>query len=153
MYNLDNGESTAFRIRHESEQSYKDIASTYGVCPTAVQASSNVISRSWNNIQGDFVDHLIAHKAKIIWEFDATVGTSGLESLWSYLSTAIKTYKTRFFWISGWMPGFGFKKGLFYLGTPTNFNAEGVDAGNKYKAASNKFELHWIEKGDSSTRI
>lgn len=175
MYVLGNNESKAFRIRHayyasqaNPENYWKDLSADYSIAPTSVKASSNIVSISRNDIYGNFHDWPLAHKAKIIWTFDAEsdkVVTSGGHQTVTHASTLvsnfingyifneIKTRKSRVFDISGWVPGYGYCKGRFYLGTPTNFQSDGVNSNVKYLGASTKFELHWIEVGDSSTHI
>lgn len=168
----------AFKICHAADAasatSYGTIPwvtldDTYHICPTSVKASSNIISRSFDDMNGDFQDWPIAHKAKINWIFEAEGDTlvansqgqvirtaaAGLVSNFinGYIFTKIKQYKSRVFLIAGWAPGYGKCWGKFYLGTPTNFNSEGVSEFIRNTSSSVKFELHWIEVGDSSTHI
>lgn len=140
------------------------------LCPTAVKASSNIISRSYDDMNGDFQDWPLAHKVKLIWQFDATSDHHVYNStthqytrtpavtlisnlMNGYIFPSIQKWKTRVFFISGWVHGYGDRWGVFYLGTPTNFQSEGVRAGSTNYAANAKFELHWIEVGDESTHI
>lgn len=160
--------ATPFMIKHESENDWVDIGhwldsgvspSVYrGVSPTKVRCSHNLISFSYNDIFADMHDLPIAQKAKIIWKFDATESIEDLDRFITVqIYNKIVTYKSRVFNIKSWVPGFGYVQAKCYLGSPTNFDAEGVmgsKSGSKtYKAASGIFELHWIELGDSTTHL
>lgn len=152
-----------YRIGHIEQASKKANASSINpeqlteipVYPTQVHVGSNLISRSWNNVAGDFIDMPIAEKLKIQWKFEgasATVARQLFKELIRdeiYASTG--SVKSRLFEINTWAPGLGWVKGTFYLGTPTEFDSEGVASGNEGAAAN--FELHWIEVGDNSTHL
>lgn len=127
------------------------------VNPTGVSASHNVVSISYNNIKGHFNDIPLAQKMKIIWKFDAATNFTELENIMAKVKNNLLAHGTRYYFIKTWCPGFGWVQGWFYLGTPTNFDTEGVlgkaTGLNAGQPASPKFEMHWIEAGDSTTDI
>lgn len=163
------GDAEAASATGYSTIPWKVLDTEYHVCPTSVKASSNIISRSFDDMNGDFQDWPIANKTKINWVFDAESDIAIVNNLGqvvrtpaadlvnvfisSYIFTKINQYKSRMFYIAGWAPGYGKCWGKFYLGTPTNFNSEGVSQSIKNTGASVKFELHWIEVGDATTHI
>ncbi len=122
------------------------------VYPTSVVCSDNLVSKSWNNMYGEFVDIPVNLKAKVNWIFDIVpdssnneLDSSGLEILYNEM---IRQYiidnKSRFFEINTYFPGVGFISGTFYLGTPTTFTSKdtyGPDGKINYW----QVELHWIE--------
>jgi hypothetical protein len=111
--------------------------------PTSVVASDNLVSKSWNNMYGEFKDIPVNLKTKIIWKFDA-IREDFLEEMYGKMRADILQYKSRFFYINTFFPGVGYVKGLYYLGTPTTFNS--LDAGG-FKGSIKWFsgEIHWIE--------
>lgn len=127
------------------------------VNPTGVSMSQNIVSLSWNEINGHFNDIPMANKAKIVWRFEAAENFSEVENIMSKVYYNLKTYGTRFYKIKTWLPGLGWQYGYFYLGTPLNIDSEGVrpkEAGvSAGTAAIPKFEMHWIEIGDSTTDL
>lgn len=111
--------------------------------PTSVKPSHNLVSRSWNNMYGNFKDIPVNSKLKINWIFDY-VYESDLEKVWGYIYNKILTQKSRFFDIVTYFPGIGFVEGTFYLGTPTNFTSKDTQC-NDGSANWWSMELHWIE--------
>ena len=149
--------TTKYEIKHENENDWAELP----IYPTKVTGSDNVISRSWNDVYGNFVDTLIAAKLKVNWIFEGERAATAAENFfYGYIRKYYKKlgsdtsqsteHKTRRFKIRTWCPGMGFVEALCYLGTPTTFDSEGV-AGTR--GASTRFELHWIEIGDSTTYI
>ena len=115
--------------------------------PTGIQLSSNLVSKSWNNMKGQFQDILVNHKLKFNWVFDA-ISTADLEAMMSYIFSKIENIgnATRFFTLNGYFPGRGWLETLVYLGTPTNFSSIGPNEYQKYgQPGWWKCELHWIE--------
>jgi hypothetical protein len=114
------------------------------VYPSSIVPSHNLISKSWNNMYGQFQDVPVNIKLKINWVFDA-ISESDLEQLYNNLIyNKILTYKSRFFEINTYFPGVGFISGTFYLGTPTNFKSLGTHS-NDGSVKWFSLELHWIE--------
>lgn len=114
------------------------------VYPSSIVPSHNLISKSWNNMYGQFQDVPVNIKLKINWVFDA-ISESELEKLYNNLIyNKILTYKSRFFEINTYFPGVGFISGTFYLGTPTNFKSLGTHSGDG-SVEWFSLELHWIE--------
>jgi hypothetical protein len=111
--------------------------------PSSVVISDNLVSKSWNNMYGEFKDIPVNLKTKIIWKFDA-IREDFLEEMYGKMRADILQYKSRFFYINTFFPGVGYVKGLYYLGTPTTFNS--LDAGG-FKGSIKWFsgEIHWIE--------
>lgn len=156
-----------YTVRHIKDETGIELP----IYPTKVTGSSNLISRSFNNIYGTFLDLPIAEKLKINWIFDAscdyvskgtganagkTYFTDKVVALFSdYIRKKIYEYKSRFFEITSWCPGIGYVKMVAYLGTPTTFNSEGVYSSEikNNKGASTSFEIHWIEVGDENTKL
>lgn len=122
--------------------------------PTNVSASSNIVSKSFNDLTADFYDIPISNKLKVIWKFEGVEVSKALALINDLIFGRIKgdyTFKTRKFAINTWTPLYGWVKGYFYLGTPTQFDMEGVAANNE--GATIDFELHWIEVGDPTTHL
>lgn len=114
------------------------------VYPSSVVPSHNLISKSWNNMYGEFQDVPVNIKCKVNWVFDA-ISEDELEQLYrNLIYTKIETYKSRFFVINTFFPGLGFISGTFYLGTPTNFKSLGANS-NDGSVKWFSLELHWIE--------
>lgn len=121
------------------------------VYPTSVVCSDNLVSKSWNNMYGEFVDIPVNLKAKVNWVFDIVndgnngIYSSGLDVLYNNM---IRQYiidnKSRFFEINTYFPGVGFISGTFYLGTPTTFTSKDT-YGPSGKINYWQVELHWIE--------
>lgn len=111
--------------------------------PTSVTPSDNLVSKSWNNMWGEFIDIPVNLKTKIIWKFDV-ISEADMNTLYgSLIRNKITQYKNRFFYINSYFPGVGFIRGKYYLGTPTSFNSlYGIGDGSvKYFSG----EIHWIE--------
>lgn len=120
---------------------------TKTVDPSSVEGSHNVISWSWNNWNGEFIDRPIARKVKAIWKFDGPPKTGeSIDSLIQWLDEKIMAGNRNFI-ITTWCPGLGWIKFMAYLGTPTNFSGEGIKPGSPHEMAVEKLELHWIEVG------
>ena len=129
-----------YTIKHASESGDPVEIPTY---PSSVTPSDNLVSKSWNNMYGEFKDIPVNLKTKIIWKFDA-ISETELNTLYNELiRSKILQYKSRFFYVNTYFPGVGFVSGLYYLGTPTTFNS----LGGAHKGAVNWFsgEIHWIE--------
>lgn len=112
--------------------------------PTSVECSHNLVSKSWNNMFGQFQDIPVNSKLKINWKFDI-ISEKDLETLWGQMIyQKVIGQHTRFFEINSFFAGLGFISGKFYLGTPTTFTSKdwqtGTGAVNYYN-----LELHWIE--------
>lgn len=112
--------------------------------PTSVSPSHNLVSKSWNDMFGQFKDIPINSKLKINWVFDY-ITDEDLTILWrNMIYNKLINQKTRFFEINTAFPGLGFIKGTFYLGTPTNFQSKDWQS-NSGRANWYQCELHWIE--------
>lgn len=111
--------------------------------PTSVVASDNLVSKSWNNMYGEFKDIPVNLKTKIIWKFDA-ISEENLAVYTNLIRLKILQTKNRFFYINTFFPGVGYVYGLYYLGTPTTFTS--LDSGGS-KGDIKWFsgEIHWIE--------
>lgn len=116
--------------------------------PSSVSAGHNLVSRSWNNAYGVFKDIPIANKIKINWKFDAGIASDVCIFVYNNIIKKIAT-GSRFFRVNTWAPGYGWIYADCYLGTPTQFETDGV--GKYGEAASISYELHWIEIGDDTT--
>lgn len=127
-----------------SVQSYTIDGVEIPVYPSSVEPSHNLVSKSWNNMYGQFQDIPVNSKLKINWKFEI-ISKEDLEKLWGQMIyKKITEQKTRFFEINSYFPGLGFIKGTFYLGTPTTFSSKDWQTSNgtlNYVG----FELHWIE--------
>lgn len=112
------------------------------VYPGSIVPSHNLVSKSWNDMNGVFHDIPVNSKIKINWVFDY-ITEANLEILWGQIYNKIITKKSRFFDINTYFPGLGYIKGKFYLGTPTSFNSKdwGVNGVVNWFSC----ELHWIE--------
>ena len=114
------------------------------VYPTSVVPSDNLVSKSWNDMNGVFRDIPVNLKAKVNWVFDV-ISEKDLEVLYGkMIREKIIKSKSRFFDINTFFPGVGFIKGKFYLGAPVNFNSKDWQTNN---GTVNywQVELHWIE--------
>lgn len=131
-----------YTIRHEKEAAGSEVE--LPVYPTAVVPSNNYISHSWNTMRGQFREKLINRKVKINWTFDVMPEDKAVQLLETMINAKIDTYKTRNFYINTYMPGRGWIKGLFYLGTPDSISSVGGFSG-KGKVGYTKAEIHWIE--------
>lgn len=117
--------------------------------PTSVQASDNLVSKSWNDMNGVFHDIPVNLKTKINWIFDP-ISTDALNQIYGnvirkqIITPGEDGKYSRFFTITSYFPGVGFVSGIYYLGTPTTFNNVDWMTGN---GQSNywKVEFHWIE--------
>lgn len=113
------------------------------VYPTSVAPSDNLISKSWNNMYGEFVDIPVNLKMKINWVFDC-ISETDLNTLYgTMIRNVILTSKSRFFTVNSYFPGVGYIIGTFYLGAPVSFTSLG--SGVKGKPNYWKVEIHWIE--------
>ena len=114
------------------------------VYPTSVEASDNLVSKSWNDMTATFNDIPVALKAKVNWIFEI-VSSDDLKKLYGQMiRNKIVTTGSRFFEINTDFPGVGFISGKFYIGAPTSFTSVGAGYGNG-KAPHWRVELHWIE--------
>lgn len=114
------------------------------VYPTSVVPSHNLVTKSWNDMNGVFKDIPINSKLKINWVFDM-ISEDDLETIWgSMIYNKIINSKSRIFVINTYFPGLGYVQGNFYLGTPTNFDSKDWVC-KKGKVNYFKLELHWIE--------
>lgn len=127
--------------------------------PTSVVPSHNLVSKSWNNMYGEFIDIPVNSKLKVNWVFDCISSADALTIMGKILNkirgiTTPGTY-SRFFTINTYFPGLGWISSEFYLGTPTTFNS--IGSGSKTVNGNGapgdpdwwKMELHWIEtKGE-----
>lgn len=114
------------------------------VYPTSVAPSHNLVSKSWNDMNGVFKDIPVNSKLKINWVFDF-ISENDLNTLWgSMIYNKIINTKSRFFDINTYFPGLGFIKGKFYLGTPVSFTSKDY-YGPRGKVNIWQCELHWIE--------
>lgn len=122
------------------------------VYPTSVVCSDNLVSKSWNNMNGVFMDIPVNLKMKINWIFDIIpdntnngIDSAGLEIMYNQM---IRQYiinnKSRLFEINSYFPGVGFISGTFYLGTPTTFTSKDTYGPNG-KINYWQVEMHWIE--------
>lgn len=114
------------------------------VYPTSVVPSDNLVSKSWNDMNGVFKDIPVNLKAKVNWVFDV-VSDKDLEILYGQMiRQRIIDSKSRFFSINTKFPGVGYISGTFYLGTPTTFTSLDwqSDCGD---VNFWRVELHWIE--------
>ena len=131
-----------YTIRHIKEDEGTEVE--IPVYPTSVVPSDNLISKSWNNMYGEFIDIPVNLKVKINWIYDV-IKSDDLNILYGELiRNKIIQYKSRFFVVNTYFPGVGFIKGTFYLGTPTNFKSLGGYNG-KGKVGLYTGEIHWIE--------
>lgn len=131
-----------YTIRHEKEAAGTDVE--LPIYPTSVVPSNNYISHSWNTMRGQFREKLINRKLKINWTFDVMPEDKAVQLLETMINAKIDTYKTRNFYLNCYVPGRGWIKGLFYLGTPDSISSVGGFSG-KGKVGYTKAEIHWIE--------
>lgn len=114
------------------------------VYPSSVTPSDNLVSKSWNNMWGEFIDIPVNLKTKIIWKFDC-ISESDMNILYNtMIRNKIINQKSRFFTVNSYFPGVGYINGTFYLGTPTQFTSK------DYYGPAGKInywsgEIHWIE--------
>lgn len=114
------------------------------VYPTSVVPSHNLVTKSWNDMNGVFKDIPINSKLKINWVFDM-ISEDDLETIWgNMIYNKIINSKSRVFVINTYFPGLGYVEGNFYLGTPTSFDSKDWVC-RKGKVNYFKLELHWIE--------
>lgn len=114
------------------------------VYPSSVTVSDNLVSKSWNNMYGEFQDIPVNLKIKVNWIFDY-INNNDYETLYGQMiRAAILEKKSRYFELNTFFPGVGFVKGTFYLGTPTTFNSKDWMTSNG-KPTWWQGELHWIE--------
>lgn len=114
------------------------------VYPSSVVPSHNLISKSWNDMNGVFKDVPVNSKLKVNWIFEC-ISEEDLQRIWKeMIYDKIITTKSRFFTINTHFPGLGFVSGTFYLGTPSNFKS--LDTQSNCGAVNYySLELHWIE--------
>jgi hypothetical protein len=114
------------------------------VYPSSITCSDNLISKSWNNMYGEFKDIPVNLKMKINWIFDC----QDEDTLKAWYNEKIRKkiieHKSRFFTLNAYFDGVGFIVGTFYLGTPNTFNSLGGHKNNG-EVSHSKYELHWIE--------
>ena len=116
--------------------------------PTSLSPSHNLVSKSWNDMNGVFHDIPVNSKLKINWVFDV-ICEEAVEYIFGTLIMnkilgSSNNNPSRFFLINTYYPGLGWIERNMYLGTPTNFSSLGAHAGHgmiKYW----KMELHWID--------
>lgn len=131
-----------YTIRHVKEAEGAEVE--IPVYPTSIVPSDNLISKSWNNMNGVFKDIPVNLKVKVNWIFDA-ISEDDLEILYGQMiRSKIIQYKSRFFVVNTHFPGVGFIKGTFYLGTPTNFKSL-AGYGDNGEVHWYSGEIHWIE--------
>lgn len=130
-----------YTIRHANEAVGTEV--DIPVYPTSVTPSHNLVSKSWNNMWGEFQDIPVNKKVKIIWAYDVLSEDNMLAFYINQIDAKIELYKTRFFIINFYFPGRGYVKGKFYLGTPTTFKSLGGGENGKPNFWSG--EIHWIE--------
>lgn len=114
------------------------------VYPSSIVPSHNLISKSWNNMYGVFNCIPVNIKAKINWIFDCMSEEEVHKLYKELIYDKIELYHSIFFEINTYFPGFGFVKGTFYLGTPTNYKSLGAKD-NKGSVEYFSGEIHWIE--------
>lgn len=91
--------------------------------PTKVVASDNLVSRSWNNIRGEFQDVLVNMKYKVEWHWEI-IDKDTLEMIMTYLRNQIINQKSRMFNVNTTFPGMtGWWNMYAYLGTPIEFTS------------------------------
>lgn len=116
------------------------------VYPSSIVPSHNLISKSWNDMNGCFKDVCVNSKLKVNWLYEC-ISEHDLKRLWyDMIYNKIITTKSRFFTINTAFPGFpsGFCSGTFYLGTPSGFKS--LDTQSNCGAVKYySLELHWIE--------
>lgn len=135
-------EIRAYTIRHINDaEGTEEIIPVY---PTGLKCDTNIISKSWNNMFGEFQDIIVNSKLKVSWIYDC-ISESECFSLWrDLIYKKILQYKSRYFVINTYCTGLGYVKGTFYLGTPSSFTVIGGYR-NDGSAEFYKGELHWIE--------
>ena len=114
------------------------------VYPTSVTPSHNLVTKSWNDMNGVFHDIPVNSKLKVNWIFDV-IDENSVEAIFNnIIMNKILNSKSRFFTVNTFYPGMGFISSNFYLGTPTNFSSLGT-YNNEGFIRYWKMELHWIE--------
>lgn len=114
------------------------------VYPTSIQASDNLVSKSWNDMYGRFKDIPINLKTKVNWVFEGFVTRAELDKLYGQMiRDHIINTGSRFFEINTDFPGVGFISGTYYIGAPTTFTSKG--GGSNGKVEHWTMEIHWIE--------
>lgn len=143
MYNVSGGGSLVMAALSSIEK-YMIDGVEIPAYPTSVTVSDNLVSKSWNNMYGEFKDIPVNLKLKVNWIFDY-IKNEDYEVLYGQMIRAsILSKKSRFFKINTFVPGVGFVEGTFYLGTPTTFNSKDWITSNG-KPNWWQGELHWIE--------
>ena len=148
------GTPDVYKIDNISLNPEKYYGSAY---PTSVSPSHNLVTKSWNNMYGNFVDIPINSKLKVNWIFDC-ISLDQINSIMGYILNKIRGVGrsdvnadelpkyTRFFNVNTYYPGLGWITSLFYLGTPTNFSSISSNNGTHFgRPEWWKMELHWIE--------
>ena len=113
--------------------------------PTGYSAEDELISVSFNAINGHFNDRLINYKKKLIWKFDA-ISEDSLNTMYYGIDGIIgkiKAKKSRFFNITSNIPSM--PSGKYYLGTPSSFQYIGQTGTGNNVTRQYSGELHWIE--------
>ena len=112
--------------------------------PTSIVPSHNLVSKSWNDMYGEFHDIPINSKFKVNWVWDV-ISKEDIHTIFGLrIMNKILNHKSRIFTITTYFPGLGFIEGDFYLGTPTQFSSlGGINRVGSPKWF--KMELHWIE--------
>lgn len=111
--------------------------------PTSYESSDNLVSKSYDNMYGEFKDVPINIKLKTDWIFDC-ISDADLITLYGMIRSNIISKKSRFFYINTYIFGLGFITMLAYLGAPVSFKTLGA---GKDPGSINYWsgELHWIE--------
>lgn len=149
----------------------KDIEEA-GYAPTAYSREDNLVSLSWNDLNGNFCDRLICSKRKLVLKWDV-IDYQNLNRLlydntdstvwdtYAGLYGIINRTKHRFFHVKfniNCIPCLP-ENGIYYLGTPTKIERIGGPShnntiSNNVRGASNTLfsvELHFIQA--TSTKI
>lgn len=137
----------ASNIRRYTIRHVKDAVDTeveIPVYPTSIKCDTNIISKSWNNMYGEFQDIIVNSKLKVNWVYDY-ISEDDCFRLWrDFIYSKIQQYKSRFFVVNLYFAGLGYVTGTFYLGTPSSFSVVGGYR-NDGSAGYYKGEIHWIE--------
>jgi hypothetical protein len=132
-----------YTIRHYKEVEGSEVE--LPVYPDSITPSDNLVSNSWNLINGTMMDIPVALKLKFIWKWKFIDETNAELIYNTYIRNKIIQYKSRFFVINTFYPGIGFVSGLFYLGTPTNVTGLTPHPTKSGATSMSTLELHWIE--------
>lgn len=114
------------------------------VYPEKIVPSDNLVSRSWNNMNAQFIDIPVNLKYKVNWVFPV-MSKKDIITILTPIRNKILNQGSRFFKITTAYPGFdSFLSMDVYLGTPTNFESLDWET-NCGDVNYYKLELHWIE--------